>query len=279
MSEAGGERGRAGEEPRECWPGRSAHPGPRQRGGGGRRRAAANGEAALWRGRAGTPGPRLPRPLTAKLTNSALAPAGAGSPEPGPDQRAWQQRVRRLAPGRGRRCSAVPHPRPAPSSLLLSQACRWPPGLFPFGAAGSEDWDPHPRSLAGPVEACACDSPAAVNYARGEGGPRLRRRTGRARDRPAMERPRRGARNRPALPRGSRLSPGSAGLPGPLASRRGACRRLWEGPEPRVADTAAVTELGTPSPLLLQLGAFAAPRRPARCTVAGAPRRAGCQTV
>lgn len=101
-----------------------------------------------------------------------------------------------------------------PPSLLLSR----PAGgrrFISFGAAGSEDWDPHPpRSLAGPVEACACDSPAAVNYARG-GESRSPAAAARARgDEPAMERPRRGARNRPALPRGSRLSPGSAGLRG-----------------------------------------------------------------
>ena len=116
MREAGGERGGAGEEPRGCWPGRSAHPGPwRRGGGGGARRPMASG-AGAEAGQA-PPGPRLPRPLTAKLTNSALAPAGAGNPEPGPGRPASEHgsSMRRLAPGSGRRRSAVPHPRPAPS--------------------------------------------------------------------------------------------------------------------------------------------------------------------
>lgn len=142
MSEAGGERGGAGEEPRECWPGRSAHPGPRRRGGGGGARRPMASGAVVGAGQA-PPGPRLPRPLTAKLTNSALAPAGAGSPEPGPDQRTWQQREKA---GAGSWPPLLCRSASAPGALRASCLAGLPvaAGLFPLERRAARTGTPTP---------------------------------------------------------------------------------------------------------------------------------------
>lgn len=155
--------------------------------------------------------------MTAKLTNSALVPAGSRTraglgPRP-PDsrcERTWQQNEKA---GAGSwpppRCSS----RSAPGALRA--ACL--AGLLVAAGLFHSEWKAGRKRTLPPsrsvlwhgVEACADASPAAETT-RERAGPWLRRR-GRG-DEPAMEPPRLGARSRPALRRRRRLSRGSAGL-------------------------------------------------------------------